>query len=60
MYSLINRLVAKKHRRSIQSSKTENGLSVVGFVMLPRTILATEVECAMLQVAMCRITRACC
>eukprot|EP01018_Ginkgo_biloba_P032449 Gb_30550 [translate_table: standard] len=40
---------------SLQSKKAENGLGMGGFLMLPRTVLATEIECAMLQAAMCRI-----
>lgn len=55
MFPSINRLVTTKNGRYIQSSKTENGLGAGGFLMLPRTVLATEVECAMLQAAMCRI-----
>lgn len=44
-----------KDGRYAQSRKTENGLGAGGFLMMPRTVLATEVECAMLQAAMCRM-----
>ena len=44
MYPPISRLVATKNGSYIQSSKTENGLGVVGFLMLPETVLAIEVE----------------
>ena len=47
MYPPISRLVATKNGSYIQSSKTENGLGVVGFLMLPETVLAIEVEFVM-------------
>ena len=55
MYPPISRLVATKNGRYIQSSKTENGLGAIGFLMLPGTVLATEVEWTMLQDSMCII-----
>ena len=47
MYPSINCLAATKNGRYIQLSKTENGLDAIGFLMLPETVLATEVEFAM-------------
>lgn len=55
VFPSITRLGTTKNGRYVQSSKPENGLGAGGFLMLPRTVLATEVECAMLQAAMCRI-----
>ncbi|XP_057836995.2 mediator of RNA polymerase II transcription subunit 13 isoform X1 [Cryptomeria japonica] len=50
----ISQLVSTKLGMSVQL-KCENDLGAGGLLMGPRTVLATEIECAMLQAAMCRI-----
>lgn len=53
-FSSISQLVSTKVGMSVELNKFENDLGA-GLLMGPRTVLATEIECAMLQAAMCRI-----